>query len=103
MHATRAVLPSVEMQGGTRVQVKLWEVQEGDEATAVGAGEADMQRLVRGNQEYMNAQRMMVPMPADEDFESFMRNPEVLRLIGMTRLRYGTGDHGHAEVTCRQS
>lgn len=80
-------------------QEKLWEVQESEDATAVGGGEADMQRLVRGNQEYMNSQRM-VPMPADEELESFMRNPKALRLIGMTRLRYGAGGprRGHLQA-----
>lgn len=83
--------------GGQHVQVKLWEVQESDEANEVGSGEASMDHLVRENQQRLSSTR--IHLPADAELESIMRNPDMLRLVGMTRVSYGEG----REVTCRQS
>lgn len=77
--------------------MKLWEVQESDEANSVGSGEATMDHLVRENQQRLSSAR--IQLPADAELESIIQNPEMLRLVGMTRVSYGEG----RELTCRQS
>jgi hypothetical protein len=78
-------------------QVKLWEVQESDEANQVGSAEASMDYVVRENQRRMSTARIHIP--ADAELESIISNPDMLRLVGMTRVSYGQG----REMTCRQS
>lgn len=79
------------------VQVKLWEVQESDEANEVGSAEATMDHLVRENQQRLSSTR--ITLPGGPELEAIVRNPDMLRLVGMTRVSYDEG----REVTCRQS
>lgn len=89
--------PSACVKGaedGACVQVKLWEVQEADEATAVGSAEASMDQLVRENQQRLNS--VQVHVSSDAELESIVQNSEIL---GLTRVRFGDG----RQMTCRQS
>ena len=79
------------------MQVKLWEVQECNEANEVGSNEATMDHLVCENQQRLCSAR--IQLPGDAELEAIVRNPDMLRMMGMTRVSYGEG----REVTCRQS
>jgi hypothetical protein len=99
------VIVQRELKDSTRLgfmQVKLWELDWDSAAAKVGAGEEEMLGMVEKNQEEMTSVRLF--FPSESNFAALTDHPDLLHLIGMSRVGYRQDEAGNTtEVTCRQS
>lgn len=84
-------------------QVKLWEVERDNDANRVGAGDAEVSRMVEESQQEMEASRVFLPNIRESQLRDFVRHPEMLQLMGLTQVGIREDEGGSSEVTCRQS
>lgn len=85
------------------MQVKLWEVERDNAANRVGAGDAEVSRMVEESQQEMEASRVFLPNIREAQLRDFVRHPEMLQLMGLTQVGIREDEAGSSEVTCRQS
>lgn len=89
---------------GSPLQVKLWEVERDNDASRVGAGVAEVSRMVEESQQEMQASRVVLPnLREARRLRDFVRHPEMLQLMGLTQVGIREDERGSSEVTCRQS
>eukprot|EP00892_Ulva_mutabilis_P012900 jgi/Ulvmu1/9983/UM059_0032.1 len=99
-HPTLPVLATSGMED----VVKLWEVERDNDANQVGAGVAEVSRMVEESQQEMEASRVVLPnMREAQRLRDFVRHPEMLQLMGVTQVGIREDERGSSEVTCRQS